>query len=92
LNTDLPYELHIFRTGHNPPGLMGAKDCNAAGTNGLTCLPKHGGALDNNFLVTHQIHQEDLCGRALFNKRVLNTNLSTETVLRLGDRLPPLAR
>jgi hypothetical protein len=26
---------------------------NAAGTNGLTCLPKHGGAQDNKFLVTH---------------------------------------
>ncbi|RVE47216.1 hypothetical protein evm_008184 [Chilo suppressalis] len=24
-----------------------------AGTNGLTCLPKHGGARDNKFLVTH---------------------------------------
>jgi hypothetical protein len=26
---------------------------NAAGTNGLTCLPKHGGARDNKFLVIH---------------------------------------
>jgi hypothetical protein len=26
---------------------------NAAGTNGLTCLPKYGGARDNTFLVTH---------------------------------------
>jgi hypothetical protein len=26
---------------------------NATGTNGLTCLPKHGGARDNKFLVTH---------------------------------------
>jgi hypothetical protein len=26
---------------------------NAAGTNGLTCLPKHGGARDNKCLVTH---------------------------------------
>jgi hypothetical protein len=26
---------------------------NTDGTNGLTCLPKHGGARDNKFLVTH---------------------------------------
>jgi hypothetical protein len=26
---------------------------NKAGTNGLTCLPKHGGARDSKFLVTH---------------------------------------
>jgi hypothetical protein len=26
---------------------------NAAGTNGLTCLPKHGGARDDKILVTH---------------------------------------
>jgi hypothetical protein len=28
---------------------------NATGTNGLTCLPKHGGAQDNIILVTHPI-------------------------------------
>jgi hypothetical protein len=28
---------------------------NAAGTNGFSCLPKHGGARDNTFLVTHRI-------------------------------------
>jgi hypothetical protein len=26
---------------------------NAAGTNGLTCLPKHGGARDDKVLVTY---------------------------------------
>jgi hypothetical protein len=26
---------------------------NAAGPNGLTCLPKHGGARDDKVLVTH---------------------------------------
>ncbi|RVE39973.1 hypothetical protein evm_015377, partial [Chilo suppressalis] len=30
-------------------GLVGANDCDAAETNGLTCLPKHGGARDSNF-------------------------------------------
>jgi hypothetical protein len=29
------------------------KIANATGTNGLTCLPKYGGARDNKFLVTH---------------------------------------
>jgi hypothetical protein len=33
--------------------LVGANDCNAAGANGLTCLPKHGGARDSKFLVTY---------------------------------------
>jgi hypothetical protein len=53
-----PYGLHIKRTGHNPPRGPSV-DCwrltttNAAGTDALTCLPKHGGALDNKFLVTH---------------------------------------
>jgi hypothetical protein len=44
--------------GENPP--RGPSACwwvlttvNAAGINGFTCLPKHGGAFDNTFLVTH---------------------------------------
>jgi hypothetical protein len=54
----LSYGLPTRRTGHNPPRGPSA-DCwllttaNAAGTNGLTCLPKHGAARDNKFLVTH---------------------------------------
>jgi hypothetical protein len=28
---------------------------NSAGTNGFTCLPKHGGTRDNKFLVTHRM-------------------------------------
>jgi hypothetical protein len=31
---------------------VSANDCKC-GTNGLTCLPKHGGARDNKFFVTH---------------------------------------
>ncbi|RVE44724.1 hypothetical protein evm_010628, partial [Chilo suppressalis] len=38
----------IGRLGHNPP-----RRPNAAGINGLTCLPKHGGTRDRTFLVTH---------------------------------------
>jgi hypothetical protein len=46
------------RTGHNSPRGPSADwwaltTANTAETNGLTCLPKHGGAQDNKFLVTH---------------------------------------
>jgi hypothetical protein len=52
--TGLPYGLHIRRTGHSPPrgpsaGWWVLTTANAAGTNSLTCLPKHGGGQDNNF-------------------------------------------
>ncbi|RVE42848.1 hypothetical protein evm_012497, partial [Chilo suppressalis] len=48
----------IGRLGHDPPRGPSADwwvltTANAAGTNGLTCLPKHGGARDSKFLVTH---------------------------------------
>jgi hypothetical protein len=61
--TGFTYRLHIRRTGHNPPrgpGWWVLTTANAAGTNGLTCLPKHGGDRDNKFLVTHPmpIHTE----------------------------------
>jgi hypothetical protein len=49
-------EIHIWRTGHNPPRGRSAgvlTTANAAGTNGLTCRSKHGGAQDKKFLVTH---------------------------------------
>jgi hypothetical protein len=56
--TSLPYGLPTRRTGHNPPRGPSADwwvltTVNAAGTNGLACLPKHGGARDNKSLVTH---------------------------------------
>jgi hypothetical protein len=42
--------------GHNPPrgpsaGWWVLTTANATGTNVLTCLPKHGGARDNKFLI-----------------------------------------
>ncbi|CAG9791637.1 unnamed protein product [Diatraea saccharalis] len=48
----------LRRLGHDPPRWPNADwriltTANAVGTNGLTCLPKHGVARDNNFLVTH---------------------------------------
>jgi hypothetical protein len=50
--TSLPYGLHIRRTGHNLPrgpssGWWVLTTANTAGTNGLTCLPKHGRARDS---------------------------------------------
>jgi hypothetical protein len=48
----------IFTTGRLTSSLLetgvGATIANATGTNGLTCLPKHGGARDNKFLGTHR--------------------------------------
>jgi hypothetical protein len=51
LGTGLLYGLHIRRTSHNLPrrpsaGLL--TTVNAAGANGLTCLPKHGGSKKQN--------------------------------------------
>ncbi|RVE42229.1 hypothetical protein evm_013129 [Chilo suppressalis] len=48
----------IERLGHDPPRRPSADwrvltTADAAGTNGLTCLPKHGGARDSKFLITH---------------------------------------
>jgi hypothetical protein len=49
----LPYGSHIRRTGHYPPRgtcayLLVLATANAADTNGLTYLTKHGGARDIN--------------------------------------------
>jgi hypothetical protein len=54
--TGLPYGLHLRRTGHNPPSRPSASwwvltTSNTAGTNGLACLPKHGGARITQLLV-----------------------------------------
>ncbi|RVE42914.1 hypothetical protein evm_012442 [Chilo suppressalis] len=57
----------IGRLGHDTPRGPSVDwwvltTANAAGTNGLTCLPKHGGARDSKFLVTHPMtdHCESL--------------------------------
>jgi hypothetical protein len=41
---------------------------NAGGTNGLTCLLKHGGAQDNKFMVTHPM-AEQRCLTSAFARR-----------------------
>jgi hypothetical protein len=60
LATSLPYGLHKKRTGHNLQRGPNANwwvltTANAAGTHGLTHLPKHGGTLENKFLVIHPL-------------------------------------
>jgi hypothetical protein len=69
-STGYPYELHIRRTGRNPPcgpsaGWWVLTTANAAGTDGLTCLPKHGGARDNKFLVTHPMTDQRCLSSAI---------------------------
>jgi hypothetical protein len=53
-STGLPYGLLTRRRGHNLPrrlseALWVLTTANTAGANGLTCLPKHGGARDITF-------------------------------------------
>ncbi|RVE51674.1 hypothetical protein evm_003646 [Chilo suppressalis] len=69
----------IGRLGHDPPRGPSADwrvltTADAAGTNGLTCLPKHGGARDNTFLVTHPMTDQcesptpDSCREEMYKK------------------------
>jgi hypothetical protein len=44
---------------------------NAAGTNDLTCLPKHGGAQDNKFLVTHPMTDQRYLASAIARRSAL---------------------
>ncbi|RVE54333.1 hypothetical protein evm_001160 [Chilo suppressalis] len=60
----------IGRLGHDPPRGPSADwwvltTADAAGTNGLTCLPKHRGAHVIKFLVTHPL--TDHCGSCLIS-------------------------
>ncbi|CAG9791708.1 unnamed protein product [Diatraea saccharalis] len=80
----LPYGW-LRRMGHDPPRWPNARvltTANAAGTNGLTCLPKHEVARDNNFLVTHPVtdHCEScltttIAGRGAYRLRQRATQL-----------------
>jgi hypothetical protein len=46
---------------------------NAAGTNSLTCIPKHGGARDSKFLVTHPMTDQRCAG--LSSSSIIYQNL-----------------
>jgi hypothetical protein len=62
----MDYLLHVKRTGHKRPRGPRADwwvlmTTNAAGTNGLMCFPKHGGARVNKCLANHpKIYQRCL--------------------------------
>ncbi|RVE42062.1 hypothetical protein evm_013291 [Chilo suppressalis] len=78
----------IGRLGHDPPRGPSADwwvltTADAAGTNGLTCLPKHGGVRDSKFLVTHPMtdHCESvIMYECLFGKAPYSSNTFKELV------------
>jgi hypothetical protein len=56
---------------------------NAAGTNGLTCLPKHG-ARDNKILVTHPMTDQRCLTSAIARRSALpGPSSSSEAVVRI---------
>ncbi|CAH0405207.1 unnamed protein product [Chilo suppressalis] len=70
----------IGRLGHDPPRRPSADwwvltTTDAAGTNGLTCLQKHGGARDSKFLVTHPMI--DLCESYRNPQRIVGGSVTT---------------
>ncbi|RVE41620.1 hypothetical protein evm_013725 [Chilo suppressalis] len=76
----------IGRSGHDPPRGPSADrwvltTANAAGTDGLTYLPKHGGARDSKFLVTHP--KTDHC------ESCLTSTIAAERAGHLRHRAPP---
>ncbi|RVE48712.1 hypothetical protein evm_006678 [Chilo suppressalis] len=75
----------IGRLGHVPPRGPSADwwvltTADAAGTNGLTCLPKHGGAPDSKSLVTHPM--TDHC------ESCLTSTIAAERASHLRHRAP----
>jgi hypothetical protein len=72
------------KTGHNPSRGPSAGWCvlttaNAAGTNGLTCLPKHGGTRDNIFLVTDSVTYQRCLTFAIARRSALTAGPSSST-------------
>ncbi|RVE42527.1 hypothetical protein evm_012823 [Chilo suppressalis] len=70
----------IGRLGHDPPRRRSVDwwvltTADAAGTNGLTCLPKHGGARDSKFLVTHPM--TDHCEKKTIDSELYYKQLIT---------------
>jgi hypothetical protein len=77
-----PFLWITHRTGHNSPHGPSADKwvlttANADGTNGLTCLPKHGRARDFTYLVIHPLI--DLSERCLTFSIALTTGLSSSS-------------
>jgi hypothetical protein len=68
--------LHIRRTGHNPPRVPTA--ANAAGTNRLTCLPKHEG---KKFLVTHPMTDKCCLTSVIAHRSALTAGPSSSSFI-----------
>jgi hypothetical protein len=73
-----------MRTGHNPPRRASAgwwllTTTNAAGINGLTCFPKHGGARDKTFLVTHPMTDQRCLISAIARRSALTAGPSSSS-------------
>jgi hypothetical protein len=52
---------------------------NAARTNGLTCLPKHGKILDNKFLVTHPMTDQRCLTSVIVRRSALTVGPSSSS-------------
>jgi hypothetical protein len=65
--------------GHNPrepsAGWWVLTTANTAGTNGLTCLPKHGGALDDRPMLFRCISKEKILIIINYNNAINNIRL-----------------
>jgi hypothetical protein len=72
----LPYGPPTRRTDHNPPRGPNADwwvltTANTARTNGLTCIPKHGGARDITFLIIHPMTDQCCLVSAIVRRSAL---------------------
>jgi hypothetical protein len=75
LGTGLPYGLHMSRTGHKSPrgpsaGWWALTSTNTARNNGLTCLPKHEGAVTNTVGKLNAVWSQFVSGVSAINPLV----------------------
>jgi hypothetical protein len=76
--------IDYTQEGHNPPrgpsaGWWVLSTANEAGTNGLTCLTKHRGAQDNQFLVTHLMTDQRCLTYAIARRSALTAGPSSSS-------------
>jgi hypothetical protein len=90
--TGLPYGLYIRNTTHNPPrGRWLPTTANATGTDGLTCLPKHGGARDSKFLITHPMTDQRCLTSAIARRNALTAGPSSSSRFYIVNEYSPTA-
>jgi hypothetical protein len=83
--TGLPYYIHIRRTGHKSLHVPSAdwwvlKTANTAGSNGLICLPKHGGFQDSKFLVTHPLNDQSCLTSTIARRNALTAGPTSYSI------------